>query len=68
MTARRLIIGPSAVKLYASEKTPTGEGSWRHERVTLRPDSTDPSHQPLVFDATTDGELRIVAELVEIVG
>jgi len=61
-------LGSYTVKLYESEKVPTESGSWRHRRITLQPDSTDPTHQPLVFEGRAAGELRIVAELVEVLG
>lgn len=59
-------LGSYTVKVYESEKEATDDGRWRHRRVTLKPDSTDPAYQPLVFEDLEDGELRIIAELVEV--
>ena len=59
-------LGGYTVKVYESEKEPTAGHSWRHSRVTLEPDSTDPSYEPRVSDKLDDGELRVVAELVEV--
>lgn len=61
-------LGAYTVKVYESEKEATDDGSWRHRRITLKPDSTDPAYQPLVFEDLEEGELRIIAELVEVVG
>jgi len=35
-------------------------------RALLFPSSTDPSFQPIVFEDIEDGELEIIAELVEV--
>ena len=60
-------LGSYAVKVYESEKESTDDGSWRHGRVTLEPDSTDSAYQPLFFEDLEEDELRIIAELVEVV-
>ena len=59
-------LGRYTVKVYHSEKVADGEGSWRHARVTLKPDSSDSSFKPRVLENLNDGDLRIVAELVEV--
>lgn len=56
------------VKIYSSEKVFDAEGNWLHFRVTLRPHSTDPGFGPIVFDGEEAGELRIVAEMLEVLG
>jgi len=61
-------LGSYTVKVYESEKVATADGSWRHSKVTLKPDSTDAKYEPLVFEGLEEGELRIVAELVRVVG
>ena len=61
-------LGSYTVKIYESEKAATDDGSWRHSRVTLKPDSTDPAYRPLVFDDLAEGDLRAVAELVRVLG
>ena len=60
--------GQYTVKVYESEKQPTDDGGWRHRRVTLKPDSTDPAFQPIVLENLEEGELTIVAEMVEVLG
>ncbi len=60
--------GKYTVKRYESAKEPQADGTWRHRRVTLHPESTDAQFQPIVLEALEDGELVIVAELVEVLG
>jgi len=58
--------GRYTVKLYESEKVPDGEGGWRHEVVRLKPDSTEDRFEPIVLRGLEEGELRVVAELVDV--
>jgi len=58
--------GRYTVKVYDSEKLATADGGWRHSVVRLRPDSYDPSFEAIVLEDLEEGELRIVAELVEV--
>jgi SOS-response transcriptional repressor LexA len=51
------------VKRYESEKTAKGD-SWRHERITLKP--LNPDFEPIVLTGTDEGELQVIAELVEV--
>ncbi len=56
--------GSYTIKLYSSEKAMEPDGSWRHVRVVLSPDSMDASFKPLEFGPEDAGSLRIVAELI----
>lgn len=57
--------GRYTIKLYASEKVPADDGGWRHERITLRPDSDRSGFEPIVIDVTEDdGGFVVVAELL----
>ena len=60
------LIGRYTVKIYESEKVADPDGGWHHSRVTLKPDSTDLSFKPIVLENLNDGELRIIAEFVEV--
>jgi type I restriction enzyme, R subunit len=60
--------GHYTVKIYESVKEPAEDGGWRHSRITLKPDSTDAAFEPIVLEDLEDGELRIIAELVEVLG
>jgi len=53
------------VKRYTSEKTVT-EDSWQHERITLEP--LNPDYEPLTFTGNPEEKLKVIAELVEVLG
>jgi DUF2075 family protein len=57
--------GRYTVKLYASEKEPTEDGSWRHRRIILNPDSDRPEFKPIVIQLA-EGEVAysVVAEML----
>lgn len=57
--------GRYTVKLYASEKVPADDGGWRHERVTLRPDSDRSEFEPIEL-STLEGEeeFSVLAEML----
>ncbi len=52
------------VKRYESEKAQQGD-SWRHSKITLKP--INPDFQPIVLTGAGEGELQVIAELVEVV-
>ncbi len=54
------------VKRYESEKVTDEEGTWRHVRVTLRP--LNAAFEPIELDAEEETMVRVVAELVEVLG
>jgi len=63
--------GHSTVKLYHSESAPrdsANQGKRLLTRVILSPDSQDKSFQPIVLEGLQENELRIIAELVEVLG
>jgi type I restriction enzyme R subunit len=51
------------VKRYESEKVSVGD-SWRHARITLKP--VNPDFDPIVLAGAEEGELQVIAELVEV--
>ena len=53
------------VKCYESEKSPA-DGSWRHAKITLKP--VNPDFQPIVLTGADEGQIQVVAEIVEVVG
>ena len=53
------------VKRYKSEKAQEGD-SWRHEKITLEP--LNPDFEPIVLTGADEGELRVIAELVDVLG
>lgn len=58
--------GQFTVKVFESEQVDLGDGSWQHSRVVLKPMSRDPSFKPIVLDNLSEGELVILAELLEV--
>ena len=52
------------VKRYESEKARDGD-SWRHARITLKP--INPDFEPIVIMRGDEGEIEVVAELVEVI-
>ena len=53
------------VKRYQSEKASDGD-SWHHTKITLRPLNRD--FVPIVFTVAEEGQLQVVAEVVEVLG
>ena len=51
------------VKRYKSEKAYEGD-TWRHEKITLDPLNQD--FEPIILTNTDEGELQVIAELVEV--
>lgn len=60
--------GSYTVKVYESEKEEDVDGTWRHKRVVLKPDTDQPGYEPIVLEDVEEGEFLIVAELVEVLG
>lgn len=54
------------VKRYRSEKIATGLDEWRHARIVLRPESTDPAYKPIELSPRQAEELQVVAEFVAV--
>jgi hypothetical protein len=60
--------GRYTVKVYRSEKIDDAEGGWRHERITLHPDSDRPGYAPIVIEARDrDDGFVVVAELLTVI-
>jgi type I restriction enzyme R subunit len=58
--------GQFTLKLYYSEKEQTEDGELRHRRITLSPDSSDPTFVPIVLEDLEEGELTVIAEIVAV--
>jgi uncharacterized protein len=57
--------GRYTVKLYASEKVPAEDGGWRHERITLQPDSDRSEFAPIDISLREgDDSFQVVAEML----
>jgi len=53
------------VKRYESVKTGDGD-DWHHAEITLKP--VNPDFQPIVLTGADEGQLKVIAELVEVLG
>lgn len=60
--------GQFTVKLYDSRKVATSDGAWRHTSILLRPDTTIPGFAPMVLDERQCESLRVIGELVAVLG
>jgi hypothetical protein len=57
--------GRYTVKVYESEKVPTEDGGWRHERIRLRPDSDRPGFESIEISVREGQEgFLVVAEML----
>ena len=57
--------GRYTLKRYESKKVGDGD-SWQHKEITLKP--INPEFEPIVLTHADEGEVAVVAELVEVVG
>ncbi|MDW7644414.1 MAG: DNA/RNA helicase domain-containing protein [Desulfuromonadales bacterium] len=60
--------GHYTVKIYESTKENLDDGSWRHSSIILRPDSYLPGYEPIVLSEEQAEDLRVVGELVAVLG
>jgi uncharacterized protein len=60
--------GQYTVKLYESEKRIAPDGEWRHAVIVLRPDSTSSAFEPIALESREADDLRVIAELVAVLG
>jgi hypothetical protein len=58
--------GQYTVKIYDSEKRGDAETEWRHTRIILKP--LNPSFDSIVLEPKEEGEVRVLAELVRVIG
>ena len=57
--------GQYTVKVYESEKQVTAD-EWQHKRIVLKP--LNPKYDPIELTPSAEGEVRVLAEFVEVVG
>ncbi|MEO7803426.1 MAG: type I restriction enzyme endonuclease domain-containing protein, partial [Actinomycetota bacterium] len=60
--------GPFTLKIWESDKQETDDGSWRHAEIRLIPDTTASGYEPIVLRDVSEDQIRVVAELVEVLG
>jgi uncharacterized protein len=60
--------GHYTVKVYESTKEIRLDGTWRHASIILRPDTTSSGYEPIVLKETQGDDLKVIAELVAVIG
>jgi hypothetical protein len=60
--------GQYTVKVYQSDKGVGEDGYWVHNAIWLNPDSTIPYYEPMVFNGDSCGDLKVIAELIAVLG
>lgn len=60
--------GGLTIKRYESSRSEHGDGTWSHERIVLKPDSTNEGFREIVLNAGEFEELRVLGELVAVLG
>ena len=60
--------GHYTVKKYESTKKIQPDGTWRHDSIILRPDTTSSGYEPIVLNETQSDSLKVIAELVAVLG
>ncbi len=60
--------GQFTIKVYESHKVYYDDGTWQHEQVVLRPDTTSSGYKPIELVGDALGELKVIAELVAVLG
>lgn len=57
--------GRYTIKRYTSEKLADEDGGWRHQRITLHPDTDQPGFVPIVIEPNgDDDDFVVIAELL----
>jgi uncharacterized protein len=60
--------GHYTVKRYESTKKVLADGTWRHMSIILKPDTTSSGYEPFVFDEEKSTGVKVIAELVAVLG
>ena len=58
--------GHYTVKVYESEKRENSDGSWRHKKIILKPDSNISDFKPIELSEDQSNSLNVIAELVAV--
>lgn len=58
--------GPFTLKIWESDKETVEDESWRHSEIRLKPDTTTSGYEPIVLRDISEDEIRVVAELLEV--
>jgi hypothetical protein len=58
--------GSYTIKRYSSEKVMEPDGTWRHTRVELWPETDNPGFEAIVLEVGEDEEFSVVAEMLTV--
>ena len=58
--------GHYTIKVYESVKKNMTDGSWRHESIILRPDTTASGYEPIILSEEQSDDLNVIAELIAV--
>ncbi len=56
------------VKVYNSTKEALPDGSWQHTSIILKPDTNISGYEPIIFSDENARDVKIIAELVAVLG
>lgn len=54
------------VKRYYSEKIPSSDSEWQHQRITLAPDTTAHGYEPIILEGHQVDDFKVLAEFVAV--
>lgn len=60
--------GHYTIKLYESSKRQMQDGSWKHDLITLRPDTSFSEFEDILLQNDQAEQLNVIAELVAVLG
>lgn len=60
--------GHFTVKTYESKKDFSPDGTWKHSQIVLRPETSSPGYKPMILNPESEGDLRVIAELIAVLG
>jgi DUF2075 family protein len=60
--------GHYTVKVYESKKDERQDGTWQHVSIILKPDTTASGYEPIILRAAQGEDLKVIAELVAVLG
>lgn len=52
------------VKRYESEKAASEDGTWRHVKITLKPNNHD--YESIILTCEEEGQVQVIAEFLEV--
>ncbi|MFO7557238.1 MAG: DNA/RNA helicase domain-containing protein [Desulfobacterales bacterium] len=58
--------GHYTIKVYDSVKNVQEDGTWRHESIILRPDTTAAGYEPIILRSDQADDLKVIAELIAV--